>query len=501
MPNTPEAPETTFTVLHCPDRIVVSGTSIDFGHEDAMRSYCKARGIGELHVAEWARPLTDRLYAMADAYGRMIPGGIVDCNTFKGRKDEHIKKLRKQAKRRRQRCIGGFKSMESCRTFYRSRAKKATIKGSPFYLRQNKCLHFYYYFEDAVLGLVNLRIQTYAPFSIQFIINGHDILSLMLQREGIRHTRNDNCLTYISNHQRAQELAHTITGPFLHEHLQRIIADELPLHDIMPHGYRLCVRQVEYSTDIYLGSRKHNGEKFTQLVQQLSMQRPDEFMSYVTQSARTPKDPRFSARKNHLGTCAKFFNGPLSIKVYHKEPHIIRVETVSYNLTKIRAVRASITRSGDIVVKRNQLTRSLKDIQVFWNFARLANNRMLKRIDDLWRRCYPVQHLHRLANRTTLNTSTYRGINPYDQRDGNILSIIASPAWDLTGFKRSHLLEAIPGLTKHQATYALKRFRAHGLIKKEAKSHRYFPTRVGRTAQIATIAIRNLVLLPLLNAS
>jgi hypothetical protein len=475
--------------------------SIDFGYEDAMRSYCKGRSIGEMHVAEWAKPLTDRLYAMADAYSRMIPGGIVDCNVFRGRKDDYIKSLRNKARRKHQHCIGSFKSMESCRTFYRSRAKKASLKGSPFFLRPNKCMHFYFYFEDPVLGLVNLRVQTYAPFSIQFIVNGHDILSLMLNRERIRHTRHDNCLTFISDHQRAQELAQTITGPFLHEHLQRIIDEEIPLRDIMPHGYRLSVRQVEFSSDVYLKTRNNTTERYAQLVQQLALSRPDEFICYITQSARKPKDPRGSIVRNHLGTCAKFFNGPLSIKVYHKEPHIIRVETTTYNISKIRAVRASITRSGNIVVKRNQLTRSLKDVQVFWNYARLANKRMLLRISDLWERCYPVKKLQQMADRVTHGTHGYRGINPYDSRDGNLLTIIANPAHDLKGFKRSDLLLAVPGLTKHQATYALKRFRAHGLIKKEAKSHRYFPTRMGRTVQIATVAVRNLVLLPLLAAS
>jgi hypothetical protein len=497
----PAETDSAFKVLHCPDRIVITGTSIDIGHEDAMRSFSKAYGIDEMHVAAWARPLTDRIYAMSAAYGATTPQGIIDCNTYKGRKDDMVKSLRRAARRAQRRFICGFRSMEACRTFYRSLSKAIALKGSPFYLRQNKCLHFYFYFEDPILGLVSLRIQSYAPFGIQFIVNGHEILSRLLTKHGIRHIRHENCLTSVSNIKRAQELADTITGPFLDDNLQRIIGEKVPLADVLPRGYRLTVRQVEYSTDIYLTTPRYAADRYTQLVRQLTLHHPQEFLSYLTNATRRSRDPRCTTRRNHLGTCVKFHSGPLSIKVYHKEPHIIWIETTSYNLTKIRAVRCCVTRNGKTEIKRAQLTRSLKDVQLFWRFARHANGRMLHRLSDIWKRCYTPQHIRRLANRTSTLGTTYRGINLFDDHDGRIITAINDPSHDLTGFKRSDMLSAIPGLTKHQATYALKRLRAHGLIKKEAKSHRYFPTRLGRQSQTACVALHNLIVLPLLAAS
>ena len=493
--------EGVFKTLRCPDRIVITGTSIDIGHEDAMRSFSKSNGIHEMHVAAWARPLTDRIYAMSAAYGDTTPQGIIDCNVYRGRKDDMVKKQRQSARRTQRRFICGFKSMEACRTFYRSLTKTLAQKGSPFYLRNNKCLHFYFYFEDPVLGLVCLRIQSYAPFGIQFIVNGHDILSRLLNKHGIRHTTHDNCLTHVGDFNRAQELADTITGPFLDDNLQRIIGEEIPLADVLPRGYRLTVRQVEYSTDIYLTTARYAAERYTQLVRQLSLQHPQEILSYLTSAARRSRDPQSSTRRNHLGTCVKFHSGPLSIKVYHKEPHIIRIETTSYNLTKIRALRCCITRTGKTDIKRAQLTRALKDIQVFWRFARHANTRMLQRLSDIWKRCYSPQHLRRLANRMSTQGTNYRGINLFDEIDGRIITAINDPSHDLSGFKRSDLIASIPSMTKHQATYALKRLRAHGLIKKETRSHRYFPTRLGRQSQTACVAIHNLVILPLLAAS
>jgi len=126
---------------------------------------------------------------------------------------------------------------------------------------------------------------------------------------------------------------------------------------------------------------------------------------------------------------------------------------------------------------------------------------MLHRLTDIWKRCYTPQHLRRLANRASTHGTTYRGINLFDERDGRIITAINSPTYDITGFKRSDIIANIPGLTKHQATYALKRLRAHGIIKKEAKAHRYFPTRLGRRSQTVCVALQNLIVLPLLAAS
>src|ERR1700738_5349764 len=48
-----------------------------------------------------------------------------------------------------------------------------------------KCLHYYFYFIDAELGLVYLRVPTWAPFRLQFYCNGHSWLARQLTAEGI----------------------------------------------------------------------------------------------------------------------------------------------------------------------------------------------------------------------------------------------------------------------------------------------------------------------------
>jgi hypothetical protein len=486
--------------LSCPDRMVITGSSIDIGHEDAMRLFFRIHGIHEDSMTAWAKPITDRLYLHAEELSKSLGLPIVDCNIFKGRKDDYVRQLLRKKRPDTTTVICLFKSMETCRAPYRFKRKQLKEKGSPFYMRNTKCLHFYIYIYDPILGLVSIRYQTYAPFTIQVIINGHDVLQHMLDKNNIKYSKRDNCYTYISDFKTAQELANTITGKNLYEQLQRIVNNFIPLQDKLPSGYRLSVRQVEFSTDVYLSKRCCASDKFHGLLQQLSLHNPNEILLYTHQLVRKPKDPRGSIRQNHLGTCVKFHNGPNSIKAYHKEPHIIRIETTSYNLTKISAWRTIRSRNGNTYVARRPMARSLYDVNVFFKWARHANQRLSRRIGCIWDRTNTPTKLNQITQKTQIGNSSFRGFNFFSHTDSSIFNAVLKPAFDLTGFKRSNLMESIPTLTAHQASYALKRLLAHKLIKKEVRSHRYTITNLGRSTGIAMVAIRHLFILPILAA-
>ncbi len=42
---------------------------------------------------------------------------------------------------------------------------------------QSKCLHYYFYFIDKKLGLCYLHVPTWAPFRLQFYMNGYNLLT------------------------------------------------------------------------------------------------------------------------------------------------------------------------------------------------------------------------------------------------------------------------------------------------------------------------------------
>ena len=70
-----------------------------------------------------------------------------------------------------------------------------------------KCLHYYFYFIDAELGLIYLRVPTWCPFRLQFYCNGHSWLARQLTAAGIGFTLADNAFLRIDDWGRAQAFA------------------------------------------------------------------------------------------------------------------------------------------------------------------------------------------------------------------------------------------------------------------------------------------------------
>ena len=96
-------------------------------------------------------------------------------------------------------------AMEACDA-YKPWHDKQTHKT---YIRPDsgKCLHYYFYFQDAKFGLVYLRVPTWAPFRLQFYCNGHSWLARRLAAQGIGYTMADNAFVRIDDWGRAQQLA------------------------------------------------------------------------------------------------------------------------------------------------------------------------------------------------------------------------------------------------------------------------------------------------------
>ena len=75
---------------------------------------------------------------------------------------------------------------------------------------QGKCLHYYFYFIDKELGLCYLRMPTWAPFHLQFYMNGHNLLASKLQKKNIDYRMLDNAFLEVSDMEMAQKLSDRI---------------------------------------------------------------------------------------------------------------------------------------------------------------------------------------------------------------------------------------------------------------------------------------------------
>src|SRR3984893_7368191 len=153
-------------VLSCYDRVVVTGTLPTVCYAAGMTKFLYAIGVRIFDYPQFASTLRDRVRERAASLAAQA--GITI---------EHIAKshIRKEAvvaevlKRRGEHpgLVHVISAMEAC--------------GAD----SGKCLHYYFYFIDAELGLVYLRVPTWAPFRLQFYCNGHSWLARQLTAKGI----------------------------------------------------------------------------------------------------------------------------------------------------------------------------------------------------------------------------------------------------------------------------------------------------------------------------
>ncbi len=238
-------------VLSCYDRILIMGTLPGVCYAEGMTSFLHAKGIRIFDYTQLVEPLRERIRLNAQALAEDSGVQIEFIAKKHIRKEEVVAAVIK-TRGEHPGLVHILSAMESC-TSYKPWFDKASGRT---YLRGDtgKCLHYYFYFIDAELGLCFLRVPTWAPFRLQFYCNGHSWLARQLTREGIAFATADNAFLRIENMPRAQEIADRFKPDDLHRALDRYAAQCCPVLELFDHGYHWSLMQTEYSTDLIFKS-------------------------------------------------------------------------------------------------------------------------------------------------------------------------------------------------------------------------------------------------------
>jgi hypothetical protein len=170
-----------------------------------MTSYLYAHQIKVFDYANvFADPLRNRIRENAQMIAKVHGVAIEHVNNSHLRKENLVSKILSQ-RGDHPGLVHILSAMEAC-TAYEPWHDKQTHKT---YLRSTsgKCLHYYFYFMDAEVGLCYLRVPTWCPFRLQFYCNGHSWLAHRLTAEGINFAMADNAFIRIDDFARAQQLA------------------------------------------------------------------------------------------------------------------------------------------------------------------------------------------------------------------------------------------------------------------------------------------------------
>ena len=234
-------------VLGCYDRIVITGSLAELCYAKGMTRYLYTHDTRIFDYAQWAEPLRAEIRANAEAVAQAADLTIEYISKKNFRKEDRIQALL-AARGSQPGLVHIFSAMEPCPS-YRPWHDKAT---GHTYLKPDsgKCLHYYFYFIDAELGLCYLRVPTWCPFRLQFYCNGHARLATQLADQATAYEVVDNAFGHIADYAQANQLAAQWDCQWLRAKLDAWASQYCPVVDSLHLSYYWSLMQVEYALDL-----------------------------------------------------------------------------------------------------------------------------------------------------------------------------------------------------------------------------------------------------------
>jgi hypothetical protein len=249
--------------LSCYHRIVITGTLPVLSNAGHLTAYMYQNNIRIFDYAKFAEPYRDGLKQNAQQIAEAAGLEIEYIRSSGVRKEAVIESIIKKWG-----TVPGLvhiiSVMEGC-TCYKPWHDKVTGKTFLKY-DQGKCLTYYFYFIDELLGLCYVRVPTWLPFKLQIFFSGHAWLSNELAKKNIGHQMMDNAFISIDDWGKAQKMSNNLSVEKLHKKLNAFAERYCPVHKVFKQQYHWSIMQCEYSTDIVFKKQEDLKPLYEQLI-------------------------------------------------------------------------------------------------------------------------------------------------------------------------------------------------------------------------------------------
>jgi len=488
-------------VLHGWDRLRLQGTLRSLYYQPVMEEYLWQSKVLWKDFKRLATDLTGRVRGAAEklAVGQRRP--MIYLPSSRTRKEEVARQIQQRDKVRRG-LIAVLSCVEPCHTWF-LRGNRATRK-LELKLQWGKCMHLYFYWIHEELGFLHLRLQSWFPFLIQVCLNGREWLGRQMDKARMKYRREQNCYRWIGDIERAQALLHQQHQSEWCKVLAPLVSRCHPLsaeiNAPIRQQYYWTAAETEYATDVMFRDRAALERIYPSLVHHAVMSfGAQQVLRFWGRSGRVGvgDEVMTDRRRGSDGVRVKHWVNKNSLKFYDKGS-VLRVEATINEPREFRSFRAAEnnphrTRQWRI------LRRGVADFYRRAEVSRAATERHLTALasvhvqtplkEQAAQVCRPVRH----------KGQRYRALNPLGDHDAQLMAVVSRGDFLLNGFRnrdvRAHLYSATQDRRKQRQQMAavsrrLRLLRAHGLIMKVSKTHRYVVTEKGRNVMTALLAPR-----------
>jgi hypothetical protein len=526
------------------DRLFFGGSLRNVAHVSGLKQYLWKRGILYVDFAAHSQKLTAHLEETSLQQAQRLGREIRYLNSARDRKEDIARAIAARD-RIRSGLICVLRSVDPCMSF--EVTKNRQTRKLEIHYRQRKCLHLYHYQIHPVFGFMHTRIQTWFPFRIYVCINGREWLARQMDQAKLHYVRRDNTFTWLQDVNHAQALLDQQVQADWPSLLGELAATVKPMHAelLSPYHYYWSVRESAWASDVMFQSRAALTALYPRFVQHAvtSFEVVDvlRFLGQpVPASGKVPHACRHEINSNLKerveGVRMKHWLNGNSLKMYDKTS-VLRVESLIRAPGDFKVYRAA---EGDPQGAKDwrPLRQGVIDMPQRAAVSQAANERYLEALAAMEDRtplrqlaeplCAPaVEPMQQAVPPDPTPTATataappsaaagslpqagsvgrgqprrVRALNPLAPADAALLEAVSRHEFLINGLRnrdlRAALYEGTPATEQERrrqsaaVTRRLRLLRAHDLIGKVPKTHRYLVSESGRRIITALLAARN----------
>jgi hypothetical protein len=494
------------------DRVRLRGTLRWLSNLRGMASFLRASNVLLKEFTKYAQGITEQIRDRAKNDAAQAGRPCLYLNSSQTSKETLAREIA-QRDGVTEGLIVTLAAVEPCYTFSvgpnRAEKKLELRYGSA------KCLHHYHYLIDPQLGFLNIRLQTWFPFTMHVCINGREWLSRQMDAAGLRYARRENCFVDLEDVARAQQLMDEQPRVSWTAMMNRLTKQYHPLHGELfrdpPNPYYWSIDESEWATDIMFRSPEALAELYARLIRHgMTALGSSEVMRFLGHRVPTnggvngkfQGEVTTDLRTRPEGVRMKHRAGKNSVKMYDKQGSVLRVETTLNDAGPFQSFRYAEPRAArtkrDKPVKRwRRLRKGVCDVRRRAQVSHGANTRYLEALSTA-SDATPLKKLtDKICQRTALNGRSVRALNPWGTADARLMEAVCRGEFTLQGFRNRDLRAILFDTAASDASERKKQssavgrqlriLRAHGLIQKIPKTHRYQLTDSGRTTLVALL--------------
>jgi hypothetical protein len=488
------------------DRLVFRGHLLEIIRDSGMYFFLVAAKIRLLDFKDFVTATTNRLKEASLAEAGKLGRPVLYLDSPKVNKEDLARQVLAQHPVK-EGLICAMTALEPCMTFEYHRSQNRDERG--LRLRPGKCLHLYKYYLHPRFGFMNARIQTWFPFHVQICLNGREWLARQLERKGRSDfKRVDNCFTSLGDPLLAQGLMDEQLTTDWPRALDAIARRLNPLHQSifkpLPMDYYWSAYQTEWATDVIFKDPRTLAGIYPMLVR------------HAMHHFKSPDVMRFLGRKAHgnftgelvtsfkdraEGVRVKHWLRGNSVKMYDKAGSVLRIETTVAETTDFKVLRPRHDDPEGKLAWR-PLRKGVADLHRLAQLAQRSNDAYLEAlavVDDTT----PCSKLFDAVSRPVLDDGRrFRALRLGDPDDLALLQTISRGEFATSGFRNRDLRRLLYSSSRRPSPDELRRLcarisrrlrllRAHGVIRKIPKTHRYRITERGQLLTAALFAARD----------